>query len=117
MDAEVKIKLNDPALLRQQCYINGEWVDAASGQSIEVNNPATGEIIATVPSLSATEVRGSIEAADAADAAPGAPFVEVQALPDETLPFLLPSRFCESDRFGPRNSYFGGIQGTGAIRG
>lgn len=41
-----------------------------------------------------------IEAAEAADAAPGAPFVEVQELPDETLPFLLPSRYCESDRFG-----------------
>jgi transglutaminase-like putative cysteine protease len=40
-----------------------------------------------------------IEAADAADSRPGAPFVEVQELPDETLPFLLPSRFCESDRF------------------
>ena len=40
-----------------------------------------------------------IEAADAADTAPGAPFVEVQQLPEETLPFLLPSRYCESDRF------------------
>lgn len=40
-----------------------------------------------------------IEAADAADTAPGAPFVEVQQLPDATLPFLLPSRYCESDRF------------------
>jgi transglutaminase-like putative cysteine protease len=40
-----------------------------------------------------------IEAADAADTAPGAPFVEVQQLPGETLPFLLPSRYCESDRF------------------
>jgi len=40
-----------------------------------------------------------IEAADAADSSPGAPFVEVQELPDDTLPFLLPSRFCESDRF------------------
>ena len=40
-----------------------------------------------------------IEAADAADWSPGAPFVEVQHLPDETLPFLLPSRYCESDRF------------------
>lgn len=41
-----------------------------------------------------------VEAADAADSAPGAPFVEVQELPEETLPFLLPSRYCESDRFG-----------------
>lgn len=39
-----------------------------------------------------------IEAAEASDTAPGAYFVEVQNLPDETLPFLLPSRFCESDR-------------------
>ncbi len=40
-----------------------------------------------------------IEAADFADAASGAPFVEVHQLPVETLPFLLPSRYCESDRF------------------
>lgn len=40
-----------------------------------------------------------IEAADAADSALGAPFVEVQRLPDEVLPCLLPSRYCESDRF------------------
>lgn len=66
MDAEVKIKLNDPALLRQQCYIDGEWVDAASGKTIAIDNPATGETIATVPSLSAEEVRGSIAAADKA---------------------------------------------------
>jgi len=41
----------------------------------------------------------NIETADRYDTAPGAPFVEVQQLPDETLPFLLPSRYCESDRF------------------
>jgi transglutaminase-like putative cysteine protease len=40
-----------------------------------------------------------IETADASDTAPGAQFVEVQQLPDETLPFLHPSRYCESDRF------------------
>ncbi|QDV48345.1 transglutaminase domain-containing protein [Gimesia fumaroli] len=40
-----------------------------------------------------------IEAADASDSAPGAHFVPVEQLPDETLPFLLPSRYCESDRF------------------
>jgi succinate-semialdehyde dehydrogenase/glutarate-semialdehyde dehydrogenase len=66
MDTEVKIKLDDPALLRQQCYVNGQWVDAASGKTIDVDDPATGKVIATVPSLSAQEVRGAIEAADAA---------------------------------------------------
>ena len=40
-----------------------------------------------------------IETADAYDTHYGAPFVEVQLLPDETLPFLYPSRYCESDRF------------------
>ena len=40
-----------------------------------------------------------IEAADAFDVAMGAPFVPIHFLPESTLPFLLPSRFCESDRF------------------
>ena len=40
-----------------------------------------------------------IETAEASDSAPRTPFVEVQHLPDETLPFLHPSRYCESDRF------------------
>lgn len=40
-----------------------------------------------------------IEAADYTDSAPGAPFILVQQLPDAALPFLLPSRYCESDRF------------------
>jgi transglutaminase-like putative cysteine protease len=42
-----------------------------------------------------------VQSAEVSDAAPGAAFIEVQNLPEETLPFLLPSRFCESDRFGP----------------
>jgi transglutaminase-like putative cysteine protease len=37
---------------------------------------------------------------DTVDRAPGAPFVEVQSLPDAVLSYLLPSRYCESDRFG-----------------
>jgi transglutaminase-like putative cysteine protease len=34
------------------------------------------------------------------DSAPGAHFIEIQKLPNPILPFLLPSRYCESDRFG-----------------
>jgi transglutaminase-like putative cysteine protease len=37
---------------------------------------------------------------DAVDRAPGQPFVDVQNLPDAILCYLLPSRYCESDRFG-----------------
>ena len=40
-----------------------------------------------------------IEADDLADTAPGAHFIPVEKLPDVVLPFLLPSRYCESDRF------------------
>ena len=38
--------------------------------------------------------------AERIDCAPGAYFVEIQNLPDSVLPFLLPSRYCESERFG-----------------
>ncbi len=40
-----------------------------------------------------------IETAENSDRAPGAPFIDVQKLPDATLPFLYLSRYCESDRF------------------
>lgn len=40
-----------------------------------------------------------IEVANSSNTAPGAHFIAVEQLPDETLPFLLPSRYCESDRF------------------
>lgn len=36
---------------------------------------------------------------DTSDCLPGAPFVEIKKLPDSVLSYLLPSRFCESDRF------------------
>jgi transglutaminase-like putative cysteine protease len=38
--------------------------------------------------------------AESIDSAPGAYFIEIQNLPNRVLPFLLPSRYCESDRFG-----------------
>jgi len=63
---EAHVSLKDSSLLHEQCYIGGEWIDAADGKTIDVNNPATGEIIATVPSLSGGETRRAIEAADAA---------------------------------------------------
>ena len=69
MDAKTKITLRDPALFRQQCYVNGEWIDAGNGATLDVDNPATGEIIGAVPALGAAETRAAIEAADAAWAA------------------------------------------------
>ena len=57
------IKLDDPKLLREQCYINGQWRDAISGKTVEVTNPADGSVIASVPYMGAEETRESIEKA------------------------------------------------------
>ena len=43
------MQLKDAQLFRQQAFIDGAWVDADNGQTIKVNNPATGEILGTVP--------------------------------------------------------------------
>ena len=66
MDAKTKATLGDPTLFRQQCYVNGGWMDAQGGDVIEVDNPATREIIGAVPALGREETRAAIEAADAA---------------------------------------------------
>ena len=58
--------LNDSSLFRQQCFIDGEWVDADSSETVNVVNPANGETIGTMPNAGATETRRAIEAADAA---------------------------------------------------
>ncbi|TIX06160.1 MAG: aldehyde dehydrogenase family protein [Mesorhizobium sp.] len=52
--------------MRQANLINGEWVQADSGQTVDVNNPATGLKIGTVPKSGRVETRRAIEAADAA---------------------------------------------------
>src|SRR5476649_411536 len=60
------MQLKDSQLFRQQAFIDGAWVDADNGQTIKVNNPATGEILGTVPKMGAAETRRAIEAADKA---------------------------------------------------
>ncbi|MEX0604135.1 MAG: NADP-dependent succinate-semialdehyde dehydrogenase [Marinobacter sp.] len=58
--------LKDATLFRQQAYIDGAWLDADNGQTIEVNNPATGAIIGSVPKMGAKETSLAIEAANRA---------------------------------------------------
>ena len=60
------LQLKDPALLRQQSYIDGKWVDADGRGTLDVINPATREKIGTVPKMGAAETRRAIEAASAA---------------------------------------------------
>ena len=57
------LPLKDPSLFRQANCIDGKWVQADSGRTIPVPNPATGEVIGEVPALGAAETRRAIEAA------------------------------------------------------
>src|SRR3954463_3454504 len=58
------LSLKDPKLFREQCYIGGEWVGGAN--TIPVRNPATQEVLGTVPRLGAEEARRAIDAAERA---------------------------------------------------
>ncbi|HEY4745735.1 MAG TPA: aldehyde dehydrogenase family protein, partial [Desulfuromonadaceae bacterium] len=60
------LNLKDPTLLKQLCYLNGAWLAADSGATIDVTNPATGETIGTIPRMGGDETRRAIEAANAA---------------------------------------------------
>jgi len=57
------MKLKNPDLLRTQAHIGGAWVNADSGATCEVMNPATGEPLGTVPDMGAAETRRAIAAA------------------------------------------------------
>ena len=58
--------LKDPSLLRQQCYINGQWCDAQSKETVAIANPATGAVIGSVPVMGQAETQAAIAAAEAA---------------------------------------------------
>jgi succinate-semialdehyde dehydrogenase/glutarate-semialdehyde dehydrogenase len=57
------VQLADPQLFRQQCYIDGAWAGPESGRTIEVENPATGEVVGRIPDAGAAETRAAIAAA------------------------------------------------------
>jgi len=60
------LPLTDENLLREACYVNGAWIAADSGKTIEVTNPANGAVLGSVPRLGVAETRRAIEAANAA---------------------------------------------------
>ena len=59
-------RLTESRLFRQQCLVGGQWVAASDGATIEVDNPASGEIIGSVPSLSEAQLTECIAQADQA---------------------------------------------------
>ncbi|MBC6439916.1 MAG: NADP-dependent succinate-semialdehyde dehydrogenase [Rhodospirillales bacterium] len=60
------MNISDMSLFRQQCYIDGVWCDADSGETVDVRDPATGATLGTIPRMGAAETRRAIEAANVA---------------------------------------------------
>ncbi len=57
------MNLKDASLFRQQCYLDGAWIDARDGATLVVCNPATGEALGTVPKLGEQETLAAVGAA------------------------------------------------------
>jgi succinate-semialdehyde dehydrogenase/glutarate-semialdehyde dehydrogenase len=65
-ETAARLGLKDPELLRERCYVDGKWIDADSGKTIDVTNPADGGKLGTVPAAGEAETRRAIEAANRA---------------------------------------------------
>jgi succinate-semialdehyde dehydrogenase/glutarate-semialdehyde dehydrogenase len=63
------MQIKDKDLFRTQAYIDGQWCDAESGETLSVLNPANGEVIAAVAKCGTAETRRAIEAAERAQVA------------------------------------------------
>jgi succinate-semialdehyde dehydrogenase/glutarate-semialdehyde dehydrogenase len=66
VESRVTKLLRDRELFREACYIDGRWVAGDPGRTIQVDDPATGEVIGTVPRLGRAEAKQAIDAAAAA---------------------------------------------------
>ena len=62
----MSLSLKDPGLLRGQAFIDGQWINADSGATLAVTNPATGEVVAMAARCGQAETRRAIEAANRA---------------------------------------------------
>lgn len=61
--SKAPIALKDTGLWQPKAYIDGAWAQADSGKTIDVINPATGEVIAQVPDMGGAETQRAIDAA------------------------------------------------------
>ncbi len=52
------------SLIKTEAYVNGKWVKAGTAKTFDVNNPATGELIASIPDMNRDDVRQAIDAAN-----------------------------------------------------
>ncbi|KAF4881067.1 putative succinate-semialdehyde dehydrogenase [Colletotrichum fructicola] len=57
-------QVKDDTLFIQKCHIDGQWTEAATGQTFEVHDPATGHLVGTCPECDATDAESAIRAAE-----------------------------------------------------
>ena len=62
----IATQLKDPSLFSELCYVDGEWVKAHDASTFAVDNPASGEIIGSVPRCGVLETEAAIAAAERA---------------------------------------------------
>ena len=60
------MELKNNALFKENCLIGGKWIESNSGEKIDVDNPANGEIIGKVPKCSTSETSKAIDEAQKA---------------------------------------------------
>src|SRR5581483_319892 len=60
------LTLNDPALLKDKAFVNGQWAAARAGGVFPVHNPSTGAVIVDVPDMDAADTESAVAAAHAA---------------------------------------------------
>ena len=63
------LPIQDASLLRQQCFIDGQWLGADDGTTLPVTNPADGSVLGSVPRMGGAETGRAIAAAAAAQPA------------------------------------------------
>jgi succinate-semialdehyde dehydrogenase / glutarate-semialdehyde dehydrogenase len=66
LDGSPGFNIANKALLRESCYIDGNWVDALDGATLNVTNPADGTVLGTIPWCGLAQTRQAIEAAERA---------------------------------------------------
>ncbi|MEH6442549.1 MAG: NAD-dependent succinate-semialdehyde dehydrogenase [Oceanospirillaceae bacterium] len=66
MSQQLINKLQDPQLLKQQAFIDGQWVDAKDNTTFDVIDPATEHVLAKVANLGAEQTAQAIDSAYAA---------------------------------------------------
>ena len=64
-EASFTFELKDKKLFKQQCFINGEWIDAETGETFEVYNPSNQKLLGYMPNCSKAETIRAIDAAHA----------------------------------------------------